>query len=103
MFENRQVRTSGTKQPEAAPAGAKANTIINVGQIEQFAVRFVDQENNLRITTLIKVGGQYYEPAGAEEWTAKLVQVKPWLQNALTARALSDSTAPTSDSVDVLP
>lgn len=105
MFENRQVRASGQRPPEAAPPGTKPNTVLDVIAVEQVAVRFVDPEGNLHITTLVKVGNAYYEPAAAEEWTGKLAPVKDWLQKALAARAESAKPAaiPSADTVEVLP
>lgn len=103
MFENRKVR-AGARQPEAAPVGSKPNTILNVIPMEQIAVRYVDAESNVRVTTLVKVGNQYYEPAGAVDWTENLAPIKDWMQKSLIAREESTSpdAIPSKDSVNVV-
>lgn len=101
MFENRGVKSSS--RVEVAPAGVSNNTVLNVVDMKYLAVRYVDGEGRIKITTVVQVADQFYEPANAETWTSQLKPLNDWLLKLVKARVLGASPdAGASNGVDVV-
>ena len=94
------VRT--TKPVERAPAHIPPLSVLNVAPLEQFVVRYVDGDGNIKTTIVVKLGETYYEPANAQTWSDSCRPVNDWLGKILLARDGAKGAVPKDDGVDVM-
>jgi hypothetical protein len=82
-------------------------SVEHIHKLEQFVVKFFDEDGVAHTDVLVKIGEQYYANPSGEAWCAQLGPAQSWLTKQVHARILAresgldPSTIPQMDTVNI--
>jgi len=84
-----------------------ARTVERIHKLEQYLVKFFDEDGVAHIDVMVRVGDEYYANPQGEEWCSRLGPAQSWLSQQVHSRILAKekgldpSTIPDRDPVNV--
>lgn len=95
---------SAQQKPQAV---AGRNTLLNVAPMRTWLVQFSNQNGTVQPPlTVVEVGGMFYVPKNAVEWTSELRECTPWLiesmRNFVAGYDNAQAGAPSASEISVI-
>jgi hypothetical protein len=86
--------------------GSEVNVLLNCMPLEQFAIRYADDQGRIHTTIAIRCGKKWYLPPNGETWTGSLRPLNDdWLEKLLepAAQRLKAATTPVASNTVPVP
>jgi hypothetical protein len=104
MFNQSGMKSGSAVQSASQPReAAPSKKVTHVSEAKFYAVRYGDDRGEAHTAVLMRIGGKWYMPPNAEQWSLAVKPLAPWLEKQLGDH-VSALAAPATkeDTVDVL-